>query len=160
MKTNFFSFIVATFVALLSLVFDNTVQAQGAGCHADCLFSDASSGSCGRGTRAVCSCSWGFAYAACEPVGSGGPQANKSANPATNFSQLPKLKNENKIQAFKDFLSTNCSSEFLNCYKQIFVAIKNNNLTAYNENLAKLEALKTTYPQDAQKITDYLESAK
>ena len=45
MKTNFFSFIVATFVALLSLVFDNTVQAQGAGCHADCLFSSASSGS-------------------------------------------------------------------------------------------------------------------
>ncbi len=157
MKTNFFSFIAATFVALLSLVFDNTVQAQGAGCHADCLFSSASSGSCGRGTRANCGCSWGFAYASCEPTG---PIVYKSANPATNFSQLPKLKNESKIQAFKDFLSTNCSSEFLNCYKQIFVAIKNNNLTAYNENLAKLEALKATYPQDAQKITDYLESAK
>ena len=161
MKTNFFSSATVAIVAIISFLFSNFAQAQGAGCHADCLFSDASSGSCGRGTRAVCGCSWGFAYASCEPVGSGGPQANRSTNPVTNFSQLPKLKNESKVQAFKDFLTNNCSSgEFLACYKQIFSAIKTSNLSAYNAGLAKLETLKATYPTDAQKIAEYLESAK
>lgn len=146
--------LIVSFLSLTSLAQSTLKQEAGNNaCSTDCFFSDCVI-SCPDGTFSSCSCSWGFSYCKCKEK-----VISTASKQSIVFPKLS-LKNKDKIKDFKVFLEQNCSKEFLETYKAIFYAIEKSDYNSYFENLSKLDVLATDNPNDAQKISKYLDKLK